>query len=67
MNLTIVRVRAAIGVAFAIVGVVIMGELLVKPAPFNQKLLGLAFAVVLVALGIVRVRAYLAARRSADR
>lgn len=63
MNPTIVRVRAVIGAAFAVVGLVIGGELLAKPAPFNQKLLGLAFAAVMVALGVVRVRTYWMMRR----
>jgi hypothetical protein len=63
VNVAIARIRAVIGVAFAVVGVVIIGELLVKPVPLNQKLMGTAFAAVLVALGIVRVRTYLAARR----
>jgi len=67
MNLTIMRVRAAIGIAFAVVGIVIMGELLVKPVPLNEKLLGIAFSAVLVALGVVRVRTYIAARRSASK
>jgi hypothetical protein len=63
VNPTIVRVRAVIGAAFAVIGLVIGGELLAKPAPLNQKLLGLAFSAVLVALGVVRVRAYWMSRR----
>ena len=66
MNRTIARVRAAIGVAFAVAGLFIMVELLLKPAPFNQKLMGLAFSAVLVALGVVRVRAYLLTRPRAE-
>ena len=58
MNPTIVRVRAVIGAGFAVIGLVIGGELLAKPAPFNQKFLGLAFCAVMIALGIVRVRTY---------
>ena len=56
MNPTIVRVRA-------VIGLVIGAELLAKPAPLNQKLLGLAFSAVMVALGVVRVRTYLALRK----
>jgi len=67
MNRTIARIRAAIGVAFAIAGLFIMGQLLLKAAPFNQKLMGLAFAAVLVALGVVRVRAYLLTRPGTER
>ena len=64
MNLAVLRVRALLGAAFAVVGSIIGIELLAKPVPFNEKLLGLAFAGVLVALGIVRVRTYLSLRRS---
>jgi hypothetical protein len=39
-------------------GIVIGGQLLLRPGPFNEKMLGLAFAVVLVGLGAVRVRLY---------
>jgi hypothetical protein len=67
MNRTIARIRAAIGGAFAIVGLVIMIQLILKPAPPNQKLMGIAFAAVLVALGVVRVRAYLLNRPGAQR
>lgn len=67
MNRTIARVRAAIGVAFMLAGFFIMGELLLKSAPFNEKLMGLAFCAVLVALGIVRVRAYLLNRPRTER
>ena len=66
MTLGIARLRAIIGAAFAVVGVVIMVELLLKPVPLNEKLLGLAFAATLVALGIVRVRMYVKARRPAE-
>jgi hypothetical protein len=39
--------------------------LLLRPEPFNQKLMGLAFAFVLIALGALRVRGYLKLRRAA--
>lgn len=65
MSLGIMRIRAILGVAFAVAGVVIGGELALKPAPLNQKLLGLAFAGVLIALGLVRIRMYLKAKAEA--
>jgi hypothetical protein len=58
VNPTIVRVRAVIGAGFAVIGLVIGAELIAKPAPLNQKMLGLAFSAVMVALGVVRVRTY---------
>ncbi len=59
MTLGIARIRAIIGVVFALLGIGIGAQLLMRPGPMNQKMLGLAFAVVLVGLGSVRVRAYL--------
>jgi uncharacterized membrane protein HdeD (DUF308 family) len=48
---------------FALLGVAVGVQLLLKPGPFNAKLIGLAFAAVLVALGVVRVRMYLKIKR----
>ena len=59
MTLGIARIRAILGLVFALLGVGIGVEILVRPGP---KLLGLAFAVVLIALGTVRVRTYLKMR-----
>ena len=59
MTLGIARIRAILGSIFAVLGIVIGGQLLLRPGPFNEKMLGLAFAVVLVGLGAVRVRVYL--------
>ena len=58
MTLGIARIRAILGSIFAVLGIVIGGQLLLRPGPFNEKMLGLAFAVVLVGLGAVRVRLY---------
>lgn len=44
---------------FVVFGVGIGIEILLRPSPFSQKVMGLAFAVVLAGLGFVRVRAYL--------
>jgi hypothetical protein len=58
-------IRAVIGAAFALLGAGIAIQLLLRPEPFNQKLMGLAFAFVLIALGALRVRGYLKLRRAA--
>ncbi len=59
MTVGIARIRAILGAIFAVLGAIIGGQLLVRPGPFNEKMLGLAFAVVLIGLGAVRVRMYL--------
>ncbi len=59
MNVGIARVRAIIGGLFGLLGVGIAIQLLLRAEPFNQKLLGLGFSFVLIALGVVRVRTYL--------
>jgi hypothetical protein len=56
VTLRIVRLRAVIGAIFALLGVGIAVEILLRP---GDKRMGLAFAVVLIALGVVRVRTYL--------
>ncbi len=61
--LAVARVRAIIGGAFALLGVGIAVQLLLRSEPFNQKILGLCFSLVLIALGVVRVRTYLAVKR----
>ena len=62
--LAVVRVRAIIGGAFALLGAGIAVQLLLRPEPLKAKLLGLGFSFVLIALGVVRVRTYLALRNS---
>jgi hypothetical protein len=63
MSLTVARVRAVLGALFAAAGILIAVQLLAKPAPLNQKAMGLAFAAVLIALGVVRIRMYVMTRR----
>lgn len=57
--LQVAKIRAGLGILFALLGAGIGIEILFRPEPVNQKLMGLAFAVVLIALGAVRVRMYL--------
>jgi hypothetical protein len=65
-TLAVARIRAIIGTAFAVLGAGIAVQLLLRPEPLRQKLLGLAFALVLIGLGVVRVRGYWLMRRSAQ-
>ncbi len=62
-QLAIARIRALLGTAFALLGAGIAVSLLLRPEPFNQKIMGLCFALVLIALGAVRVRTYLSLRK----
>ena len=55
-QLRLATIRAALGVLFVLLAIGIGVNTLVRPGP---KLLGLAFAVVLAALGVVRIRTYL--------
>jgi hypothetical protein len=64
--LRLARLRAIIGAAFGVLGIGIAVQLLLRPEPFAQKIMGLAFAVVLIGLGAVRVRGYLQLRRAAS-
>lgn len=61
MNLRLAKIRAVLGAFFVVLAVAIAVEILVRPGP---KLLGLAFAGVLAALGVVRVRTYLKLKNS---
>ncbi len=63
MTLRVAKIRALLGTVFALLGIAVGVQLLLKPGPFNAKLIGLAFAAVLVALGVVRVRMYLKIKR----
>jgi hypothetical protein len=56
MTLRVAKIRAFLGIAFMLLGIAIAVHTLVQPGP---KPMGLAFSVVLVALGFVRVRTYL--------
>lgn len=59
MTLRVAKIRALLGIIFALLGVAVAVQLLLRPGAMNQKTLGLAFAAVLIALGVVRVRVYL--------
>jgi NhaP-type Na+/H+ or K+/H+ antiporter len=59
MQQRVLTIRAVLGVLFGLFGIGIAIQVLVRPGP---KYMGLAFACVLIALGFVRVRAYLKAR-----
>ena len=59
MTLRVAKIRALLGIIFALLGVAVAVQLLLRPGAINQKTLGLAFAAVLIALGVVRVRVYL--------
>ena len=52
----VAKIRALLGILFGVLGVAVGVRTLMTPGP---KLMGLAFSVVLVALGFVRVRMYL--------
>jgi hypothetical protein len=51
------------GTLFGVLGVIMFVRVLLIPAPFGQKLIGLAFPVVAVALGAYRLRQYALLRR----
>lgn len=55
-TLQVAKIRALLGILFGGLGVAVGVRTLLTPGP---KLMGLAFAAVLVALGFVRVRMYL--------
>jgi hypothetical protein len=59
VTLRVAKIRAVIGVVFALLGIAVGLQLLLRPGEMNQKLLGLGFAAALVGLGAVRVRMYL--------
>jgi hypothetical protein len=59
MTLRVAKIRAILGIVFALLGLAVGIQLLLRPGALNAKLLGLAFAGVLIGLGLVRVRMYL--------
>ena len=59
MTLQQARIKAVIGIVFLILGIAIGIELLLRPGALGTKLFQLAFPVVMIALGLVRVRMYL--------
>ncbi len=61
-----VRVRIVMGAVFVVLGAASAVRLLMLPEPLNAKLLGLGFSLVLIALGVVRLRTYLPLRGGAQ-
>ncbi|HEX3469351.1 MAG TPA: hypothetical protein VHT05_14820 [Candidatus Elarobacter sp.] len=59
INRTVYLSRALFGLAFIALGGVSAFRVLFKPAPPSYKVLGLTLAVVMVALGCVRIGQYL--------
>ncbi len=58
------RYRMISGVIFSLLGLVIAGELVMRPGPPQSKIAGFAFALVAIGLGIVRIIQYRQARVS---
>jgi cytochrome bd-type quinol oxidase subunit 1 len=50
--------RMVSGAIFSVLGCVIVGRLLLYPGPPQSKIVGLAFALAAIALGIVRIVQY---------
>jgi hypothetical protein len=61
----VLRFRAVFGLGFLLLGLVMLWRVLLTAAPAQNKLVGLAFGLVMIALGVVRVRDYARARRGA--
>ena len=59
---TRLRYKAIFGLAYAGFGLLAGWRVFFWPAPWNAKLTGLAFAAVLIALGVARVLAFAKAR-----
>ncbi len=56
------RYRMISGVIFSILGIVIAAELVLRPGAPQTKIAGFGFALVAIALGVVRIVQYLGAR-----
>jgi hypothetical protein len=56
------RYRMISGVIFSVLGVVIATELLMRPGAPQNKIAGFGFALVAIALGVVRIVQYMQAR-----
>jgi hypothetical protein len=56
------RYRMISGIIFSILGVIIAAELVQRPGAPQSKIAGFGFALVAIALGVVRIVAYLKAR-----
>jgi hypothetical protein len=59
------RYRMISGVIFSILGVVIATELVLRPGAPQSKIAGFAFALVAMALGVVRIVQFAKARTAA--
>ncbi|HTJ25881.1 MAG TPA: hypothetical protein VMA36_06940 [Candidatus Limnocylindria bacterium] len=62
----VLRYRAAFGVGFLALGLVMLWRILAQPAPPASKMLGALLAVVLMGLGATRIVLYLRARREGN-
>ena len=60
---TVARFRAIFGLGYVLFGALALWRVFTAPAPPNAKLLGLLFALALIALGVVRLAAFAKARR----
>jgi hypothetical protein len=56
------RYRMISGIIFSILGAVIAAELVLRPGAPQTKIAGFGFALVAIALGVVRIIQYLQAR-----
>ncbi len=61
----VLRFRAVFGLGFLLLGLVMMWRVALASAPAQNKVIGLVFALVMIGLGVVRVRDYVRARRGA--
>jgi hypothetical protein len=59
----VLRFRAVFGLGFLLLGLVMLWRVALAGAPAQNKLIGLAFALVMIGLGVVRIRDYARARR----
>ncbi|HZX67829.1 MAG TPA: hypothetical protein VFE70_03040 [Candidatus Elarobacter sp.] len=62
-NRGIALYRALFGLGFVVLGVVTAVRIGMVPAPASNKVLGVMLAIVMIALGGVRIGQYLRARR----
>jgi hypothetical protein len=60
------RYRMISGAIFSALGVVIAAELVLRPGPWQSKIAGFGFALVAIALGVVRIVQYLHARTAPE-
>lgn len=66
-KLTVLRFRAIFGLAYVLFGGLALWRVLAAHAAPNAKILGSLFGVALVALGIVRILAFVRAREQLRR